>query len=200
MTEKKTKQIIEITNEFLPQRLEKNLAEIKKNFATKPMIYAKGLLDSLKEVFVETKRLQSEGKKGKTAYISFSFLYSSALLNKNGFRIDVYDKYFYLDKQEVCTFWEPSEIFRYVEDDMKYVERRLDASFIPVDPNERIELYNSYLVNYYQITLELLMELVKLIETMKGFKEMQKEETVMITVGEFMDQFECVHKITTEDR
>lgn len=199
MTEKKTKEIIEITEDFLPKKLVSHLEEIKKNFAEDPMIYAKGFLDSLKEVFAQARRLQEEGKKGKTAFISFSFLYSSLLLGKNGFRIDVYDKDFYLDEQETCTFWEPAEIFRYVEDDVKCAERRLDSSFVPIDSNERIELYNSYLVNYYQITAVLLKDLVKLIESMKAFKEMQNEKVVMVTMGEFMDKFQCMHKIITED-
>ncbi|MCM1159601.1 MAG: hypothetical protein NC412_00115 [Roseburia sp.] len=195
MTEKKIREIIEITDKFLPKRFEKNLAEIKDNYKKNPMIYAKGYLDSLKNLFTETKKLQEEGKKGKVAYISFSFLYSSALLNKNGLRIDIYDKDFYLDKQEVSDFWEPLEIFRYVKEDMKYVERYLGSSYIPIKPHERVELYNSYLINYYQVTMQVLLELVKGIEKMSSFNEMRKERKVEVTFGEYMDKFQCIHTI-----
>lgn len=200
MTEKKIREIIEITDKFLPAKFEKNLAEIKNNYKKNPLIYAKGYLDSLKDVFTETKELQERGKKGKTAYISFSFLYSSSLLNRNGLRIDIYDKDFYLDKQEVCTFWEPKEIFKYVEEDMKYVERYLSSSYIPIKTHERVELYNSYLLNYYQVTMQVLLELVKCVETMNSFNEMQKESRVQITLGEYMDKFQCIHTINTEDK
>lgn len=44
MTEKKIREIIEITDKFLPQRFEENLTEIKNNYKKNPMIYAKGYL------------------------------------------------------------------------------------------------------------------------------------------------------------
>lgn len=122
------------------------------------------------------------------------------MLNKNGLRIDIYDKDFCLDKQEVCTFWEPSEIFKYVDEDMKYVERYLGSSYIPIKSHERVELYNSYLVNYYQVTVQILLELVMMVEKMSSFNEMQKEREVKITLGEYMDKFQCIHRIYAEDR
>lgn len=200
MTEKKIREIIEITDKFLPKRFEENLAEIKDNYKKNTMIYAKGYLDCLKDVFTKTKKLQEKGKKGKTAYISFSLLYSSTLLNKNGLRIDIYDKDFYLDKQEVCTFWEPLEIFKYVEEDMKYVEQYLGSSYVPINTHERVELYNSYLINYYQVTIQVLLELVKSVEKMNSFHEMQNEREVKITLGEYMDKFQCIHTICAGDR
>ncbi len=198
MNEEKLKEISEAVQDIVLKRIEDNYLKIHTNFEKEPFRYIKGLLDSLKELFDKAKIMQNSEEKDDIAYITFTFLYSKVLQNKNGLRIDVLDKNLYLDEQEVYVFWEPTEIFVWVEEDMKYIERYLSSSFISLKKYEFLELYNSYLVNYYQILAKMLIKMVPCIQSMQSYKALKKEKEVKVLLGEYMDNYQCIYSLVGE--
>ena len=200
MDERKTQQIMELTDKILPQRMQKNFEEIIQKFEADPLIYVRGLLDGLKETFEKTVELQEQGNKKEVAYIAFSLLYSKILQKKNGLRIDVLDKDAYLDAEEVSFFWEPKEIFDYVDVDINYVVKYLSSSYVSLKEYEILELYNSYLLNYYQLLEILLYKIVPCIKDMKSYQHLKKEPEVKVVVGEYMDKFHCICRLVEEGK
>ena len=67
---KHQEKIVKVTDQFLPELLAGRF---------NPEILLKDFLETLKTLFDDTKRKQDEGKKGKVAYIYFSFFVQQCL-------------------------------------------------------------------------------------------------------------------------
>lgn len=76
---KHQEKITKVTDQFLPELLAGRFKEIRECYVKNPEILLKDFLETLKTLFDDTKRKQDEGKKGKVAYIYFSFFVQQCL-------------------------------------------------------------------------------------------------------------------------
>ena len=96
------------------------LPELMKNYKDEETDILAGLEERLGEVFQKAQQMQKADRKGKICTMGISYLQSSVLTGNYELRIDLYDKEFYLDSAECCTYWNPAFITEYIQKDIKY--------------------------------------------------------------------------------
>ena len=96
------------------------LPELMKNYKAEETEIIAGLQEKLQEVFQKAQQMQKVDRKGKICTMGVSYLQSSVLTGSYDLRIDLYDKEFYLDSAECCTYWKPAFITEYIQKDIKY--------------------------------------------------------------------------------
>lgn len=197
---KHQEKIIKVTDQFLPELLAGRFKEIRKCYVKNPETLLEDFFETLKILFEDTKRKQDEGKKGKVAYIYFSFLYSNVLLNRHGYRVETLDGQFYLDDCEISGMWCPKLIFDYLEEDVQIIRRKIQGEYIPLSKYDLLELRNSHLHSYYSCAFSYLKEFISGIALMKSFKYMDKEDNVKIIFGEYMDMYTCIGEISGKEQ
>ena len=90
------------------------LPELMKNYKDEETDILAGLEERLGEVFQKAQQMQKADRKGKICTMGISYLQSSVLTGNYELRIDLYDKEFYLDSAECCTYWNPAFITEYI--------------------------------------------------------------------------------------
>ena len=91
------------------------LPELMKNYKAEETEIIAGLQEKLQEVFQKAQQMQKVDRKGKICTMGVSYLQSSVLTGSYDLRIDLYDKEFYLDSAECCTYWKPAFITEYIQ-------------------------------------------------------------------------------------
>ena len=113
MTERQ-QQIMEIGKGMMEPRFMGQLPELMKNYKAEETEIIAGLQEKLQEVFQKAQQMQKVDRKGKICTMGVSYLQSSVLTGSYDLRIDLYDKEFYLDSAECCTYWKPAFITEYL--------------------------------------------------------------------------------------
>ncbi|MBC2580545.1 hypothetical protein [Clostridium sp. DJ247] len=138
-------------------------------------------------------KLQNQDKKGDIKYIYISFLRTSIMDNKSFYRIDAYDKNWFLDKEECCTYWNTDFVFNSLFNHIEELEEKKKeyAKKITSMDIERIKLLEA--LKYNALVTEFIREMIpRLIET-EGYIEMGKSLEICILVGEYMDASEIIY-------
>ncbi|SFR89022.1 hypothetical protein [Anaeromicropila populeti] len=161
--------------------------------------YANSFVRAMNRVLTRTKKLQELGKKGKVQILYFSYLHSNILQDKFGYQIDVFDKDFFVDQEEVYEDWDVSGIFEYVEEDWEKIGRRIESKVPRMKAYELQEMKRSYAFGYYRFVEEILENLLPLIEKLKVYTELEKEENITICIGEYMGTYKCLQVINKKE-
>lgn len=139
-------------------------------------------------------KMQENDEKGEICYIYFSLLRTSILQGKGEFRIDFYDKRWFLDKEECSininldflyvTLFELKDLLK----DKKNIYGRtisdIDIDGIILEEGDK----------YHLLACEFLKDIIlnKFI-SLNSFIEMKKSSSIKILIGEFMDSSEVIY-------
>lgn len=139
--------------------------------------------------------LQNNNLKGEVEYIYFSLLRTSILEGRGEFRIDFYDKNWFLDKEECSvnieldflyiTLFELESTLKSKKMEYGRTITEMDAEYIILDEADK----------YHILCAEFLKDMVKeQFINLSSYKEMKKSDNLKILVGEFMDEAEIIYE------
>lgn len=138
---------------------------------------------------------QNNNLKGEVEYIYFSLLRTSILEGRGEFRIDFYDKNWFLDKEECSvnieldflynTLFELESTLKSKKMEYRRTITEMDVEYIILDEADK----------YHILCAEFLKDMVKeQFINLSSYKEMKKSDNLKILVGEFMDEAEIIYE------
>ncbi|VBB06152.1 Hypothetical protein LUCI_1367 [Lucifera butyrica] len=159
-------------------------------------------LEKLTEDFVlvfcrfcrKVRKQQEQGRKGKIAYIHCSFLYTSLMEGKGGYRLDALDENWYLDKQECAGSYDGAWAYSFLHefccrlnDARKKYAGRITVYDIDLIKRTEAARYGAYVEAIARRGM-------KKAVTCPEFIAMEKEDVVHITIGEYKDQSREIYR------
>lgn len=176
----------ELIQELVQTVIQSEAEQIRKKVLETPKVVTDKFIEAVNLLFKQVKEQQEQGKKGKLAYICFSTLYSDILRGRNVIRIDAYDKDKFLDNCESYVDWDLSFFFENKDENLKVLNKRLSSCYIPIDDEMEYGIRWIYQTSMMGLALEFLVGLVPSINQIEFFSEIDKEEFVILSVGEYM--------------
>ena len=147
MTERQ-QQIMEIGKGMMEPIFMGQLPELMKNYKDGETEILTGLEEKLQVVFQKAQQMQKADRKGKICTMGISYLQSSVLTENYELRIDLYDKEFYLDSAECCTYWKPEFVTGYLLQDVEYFKKEIRFKIPQIKTYELQQFIDGYLLNY----------------------------------------------------
>lgn len=186
MTERQ-QQILEIGKEMMEPIFMGQLPELMKNYKAEETEILTGLEERLQEVFHKAQQMQKADRKGKICTMGISYLQSSVLTGSYELRIDLYDKEFYLDSAECCTYWKPEFITSYLLKDVEYFKNEIRFKVPQIKAYEIQQFIDGYLLNYMYLLVQFFQQIMPqfLNKTKMSFQEVA-EESMKVIFGEYM--------------
>lgn len=140
----------------------------------------------LEKLYRTAAEMQIGGSKGAVAYLGICYCLSSAYTGNYEFRLDMYDKEFYLDENESCVYWMPDFINTYLERDIAYFRKTIKEKVPRVKEYEERQFIIGYMRNYMYIVLEFLRQ--KLYGTLEKIEkgDIRTSEDFTVFFGEYM--------------
>lgn len=186
MTERQ-QQIMEIGKGMMEPIFMGQLPELIKNYKDRETEILEELEEKLQEIFLKAQQMQNVNRKGKICTMGISFLQSSVLTGSYELRIDVYDKEFYLDSVECCTYWKPEFITGYLLKDAEYFKNRIRFKVSQIKTYEIQQFIDGYLLNYMYLLVQFFKQILpQVLERIKILFEEVVEENLTVIFGEYM--------------
>ena len=101
-----------------------------------------------------------------------SHLYSSFLAGTYEYRMEILDERIYLDLEEISTYWVPSLLISYMENDLGYLQDIMKKKFIRLREYEIREVEWGYQFYYHSLVYEILRCLKERIPILANFHVM----------------------------
>ena len=163
------------------------LPELMKNYKDEETDILAGLEERLGEVFQKAQQMQKADRKGKICTMGISYLQSSVLTGNYELRIDLYDKEFYLDSAECCTYWNPAFITEYIQKDIKYFKYNIHGEVPQIRTYEIQEFMDGYIINYLYLLAQFLEQIMPqiLCKIRPAFREVM-DDGMHVIFGEYM--------------
>ena len=163
------------------------LPELMKNYKAEETEIIAGLQEKLQEVFQKAQQMQKVDRKGKICTMGVSYLQSSVLTGSYDLRIDLYDKEFYLDSAECCTYWKPAFITEYIQKDIKYIKYNIHGKVPQIRTYEIQEFMDGYIINYLYLLAQFLEQIMPqiLCKVRPAFREVM-DDGMHVIFGEYM--------------
>ena len=174
--------------ELLFNRYMNNIDEIEQEFLDDKKKILSELTGIFDELFKRGIELQRKSEKGKIGFISIFYLRSSIITESYKIMISMYDKSYYIDRQELSTHWIPMFIMKYFIDDINYFEKVIKTKIVRVKKYEINDVKIHYCGEYFKVIERFLDNYIDEITSLESFNELEKEEDIKITLGEYMDQ------------
>ncbi|MCL1989455.1 MAG: pentapeptide repeat-containing protein [Defluviitaleaceae bacterium] len=143
--------------------------------------------------------MQEKGKKDALSYLHFSLLRTNILAKHYVFRIDAYNKDWYLDEQACVGEYDVSDLFSFMNGYEKDLEKERHIS--PYAPHISAADVKSLLLEESSKYTDIIIELIRLalkeaVKTM-AYQAVLREDLFVIQVGEFRD---VNYTVYVEDR
>ena len=131
--------------------------------------------------------MQKVDRKGKICTMGVSYLQSSVLTGSYDLRIDLYDKEFYLDSAECCTYWKPAFITEYIQKDIKYFKYNIHGKVPQIRTYEIQEFMDGYIINYLYLLAQFQEQIMPqiLCKVRPAFREVM-DDGMHVIFGEYM--------------
>lgn len=153
--------------------------------------YYKGHRQEIEEEFlravVQGLQLCRENQK-KLGYVTISILESSLITKSYDLQIAFYDKDLYVDRSPIQTYWASTFIYANLDADMEDIGDYLKHKIIRLKHYEIYELKQKYIVNLYYLISFMMKELALKIIDLPIYQETDKEATVKILFGKYMEK------------
>lgn len=163
------------------------LPELMKNYKAEETEIIAGLQEKLQEVFQKAQQMQKVDRKGKICTMGISCLQSSVLTGCYELRIDLYDKEFYLDKAECCTYWKPEFITKYLLKDVEYFKNEIRFKVPQIKSYEIQQFIDGYLLNYMYLLVQFFQQILsQVLAKAKTLFQEVAEENMNVIFGEYM--------------
>ena len=163
------------------------LPELMKNYKDGETEILTGLEEKLQEVFQKAQQMQKADKKGKICTMGISYLQNSVLTGSYELRIDLYDKEFYLDSAECCTYWKPEFVTGYLLQDVEYLKKEIRFKIPQIKTYELQQFIDGYLLNYMYLLAQFFQQILpQVLDKTKTLFQEVAEENMSVTFGEYM--------------
>lgn len=163
------------------------LPELMKNYKDGETEILTDLEEKLQEVFQKAQQMQKADRKGKICTMGISYLQSSVLTGNYELRIDLYDKEFYLDSAECCTYWKPEFVTGYLLQDVEYFKKEIRFKIPQIKTYELQQFIDGYRLNYMYLLVQFFKQILPQVlnKTKTLFQEVA-EENMTVIFGEYM--------------
>lgn len=179
--------IYSVGEEALTPRLLKNMDAIERDFNENGEQYCGEFLNALKSLARKVIKAQQQDVKGEIRYLCFSFLQSSLLTKSYELRLDAYDEGLFKDLSETCVYWSPSFIFRYFEEDVKFVRIQLRQNIVRIREFEIENFLQDYARHYYRIVQRFIENQMEDIDLKSYLNGVRCGEGLSVTFGGYYD-------------
>ena len=159
MTERQ-QQIMEIGKGMMEPRFMGQLPELMKNYKAEGNRNNSRTARKTTGSISKAQQMQKVDRKGKICTMGVSYLQSSVLTGSYDLRIDLYDKEFYLDSAECCTYWKPAFITEYIQKDIKYFKYNIHGKVPQIRTYEIQEFMDGYIINYLYLLAQFLEQIM----------------------------------------
>lgn len=173
--------------ELLSERLFQNMDSIMRDFRDNPYVYRDGLTVKLHELVEKVMTAQETGRKGKLAYLCFSFLLSGLYTNTYEIKIDGYDDGYLKDFCETCVYWDTDFIFQSFEQDMEHFRKHIKTHIPRIQEYEVMMFRKQYAMHYYRITQKFIEDQIEEIILEIQQENLQLSDTLRVTFGGLYD-------------
>lgn len=177
----------------------KKLLELDTYYENHKEELADSFMKAFKEICIKIKEMQTKKEKGKIGYISYSMLRSEILEKNYTYLIEAFDEKWFFDYKECHGNYYTNWAFKFLDNLEEELQeaRKIYAGYITALDIEKIKLqegekYNEYIVKLARYAL--------FNRNLDVFKEIEKEEEVEISVGEYRDLSEIVYIEDTREK
>lgn len=175
-----------------PRFLE-NLDLIEDDFDKNKDLILREMSENFDKIFKEAIKRQRENGKSKIRCISIFYLRSSIITGSLDFLVGVYDENYYGDFTPIYGQLYFNFIMKYYLEDIVYFEKTLREKIVRLQKYEVNEIKIPYAGEYFKVIEKFLENNYETIVELDSFKELDKDEELEITFGEFMDQNEVIY-------
>jgi len=138
---------------------------------------------------------QQAGRKGKAAYMYISLLRTHVMEGRAGYRIEVYDENWFMDRHDCSSVWEADFIFQPLFARMEALKGQLGPYARKVTAMDIDQMIQFELIPYHALTIELLKEMVpRLLPSSEWYERMVRSDALKIIGGEYRDTSELLYE------
>lgn len=183
----KEKVLKEFQEKYVFDRYKEEFKKVIEQYNNDKESIKESLTSKFNSVCKEAIALQGEKKKGEIRYIYFSALRTRILENKGIWRIDLYDKKWFLDKEECSINIDLDFIYEPLFNHMKeLLEKKKEyGRTIKNKDIEAIKIGESN--KYHGLAFEVIKDMIKSFLGCTQYKELKKKEDIEIWAGEYKD-------------
>ena len=183
----KNKVLKEFREKYVADRYKEELKKILEKYNKDKDSIKENLTSKFNSVCQEAIFLQEKDLKGEIKYVYFSMLRTSLLENKGQWRIDLYDKKLFLDKEECSINIDLDFIYEPLFNHMKELSEK-KKEYLRTIKDKDIEAIKLTEGNkYHSLALNIIRGILQSFLECASYKEMEKKEDIVIMAGEYMD-------------
>ncbi|WP_252248243.1 hypothetical protein [Clostridium sp. ZBS20] len=183
----KEKVLKEFEEKYVYNRYITEFEKIIEKYKTDRESIKENLISKFNSICTEAILLQEKEQKGEIRYIYFSMLRTKILENKGQWRIDLYDKKWFLDKEECSINIDLNFIYEPLFNHMKELSEKKKeyGRTIKEKDIEVIKLREAE--KYHGLAIGIIMKMLENFLECTSYKEMKKKEDIVIMAGEYKD-------------
>lgn len=181
------KEILEWMEPYFKEQFDKSCNEIHIKCMEKPVEFCEAILMSVSTLFKRAAALQEADEKDAISCLYINHLQSSVMTGTWEFRLDLYDKDFWMDDNPVTEYLTIPNMSGYFIQDMAVLEGLLKKQFIRLTADELDTIQMEYAHYYFSLGLQILKTFVEPIHLFSV--DIQKEADWKIYYGEYFDSF-----------
>ncbi|WP_202113494.1 hypothetical protein [Paenibacillus sp. MMS18-CY102] len=193
----------DLVERFVMNQWITDLALIESEYERRQAEIESAFLAAFDEACKQSAMLQQTGGKGKAVYIYISLLRTQVMEGRAGYRIEVYDENWFMDRQDCAGVWEADFIFQPLFARMEALKGQLGQYARKVTVMDIDQMIQLELITYHTLTIELLKEMVpRLLPRSEWFESMVRSDALKILAGEYRDASELLYhcRVTDENR
>lgn len=190
----KKKIVDEFKLKYVEKRYEEEVPKIYDRFYGNKENIKDEIITKFNKVCTYAGELQDKELKGSIRYIYISFLRTSIIENKGIYRIDLYDNNWFLDKEEcfidIDLDFIYEGLFSYINE-LYEKKKEYKPNITDIDI-ERIKFDEAN--KYNTLTIKILKSMISDFFECTGYKNMKKDEDIMIFAGDYRDEAILLYK------
>lgn len=186
--------ILEKGRQMMEPIFQDSMEQMMKEYKLRENEILNELCGKVAGLFELAKKMQEEGARDPITDLGICYLLSSNLTGNYELRLDLYDRDFYLDEEECCTYWEPEFLTTYLKKDREYFKKEIRKQIPQIKTYEMQDFLDLYRNNYMYILLQFFQQMLPEI-----FKRIEKKsegittEEFRVIFGEYMGNFDVIY-------
>lgn len=155
-------------------------------------------IETFRSLCKKIKQMQIEGKKGKIAYITFSFGIDNLLHNSREYMVHAYgSEWFYEDSEECRVMHDLSWLYEFMEDTYNQLVEISKKYIGNITSADLKEVRKSGVISCDVLFRKFAKKAIEKAVEIDEFKEIEKDEVLEIRNGEYKGYNEIIYKIDT---
>jgi hypothetical protein len=186
-----------VLQDFISKHVVENwheqLLRVNENYSANRDNIEKSFVSAFEAACSNAARYIKQGLKGDIQYICISFLRTSIMENKALYRIDLYDRRWYLDTQECCVMWDADFIFSvlFKQIELLMIEKKQFGRMITDIDIDNVKLAEA--LKYHTLAIEFVRSMISRLMENTAYIDMGKTPEICIMMGEYRDFNEVLY-------